>query len=385
VAALAALVPAAEWVTLAGLIAPVRAELWLRDWSLGLLLAAPPAAALLGPSLLRRSGGRAARHLPLVGAALAVIATALAGASRGLWTLLVARAAAGLGGGLRDRGLAAPGPFVAAAAPLSVAVALALPAVAERWLGWRGALAVAAVPGLGALVILARRRGGAVPVTTTPPDPGLRARWRALDRPGRALFAGAALRAGALAALLAWIPAYLERSRGVPRPWAAVQAAVLLVMAALAGAAAARPLEAALARRFRAPARAAAAAAALAAAPTLLVAFLAWRSATHLAALVAGLAFALIAALADLPRDGAEADERETARLAWLLGALPAPALVGALSDRTSLGRAVLAVPLALLAAAAATAWGARTRAAEAARREPAARPVEPRQRGRSR
>jgi len=203
-----------------------------------------------------------------------------------------------------------------------------------------------------------------------------RGRLLAVVGQGAATFA-----AGAMAF---WTPAFLERTRGVPRVVAGVEFGVVVLMAGLGGTfAAARSLER-LRARTAAAERWVAGAAALAAAPLAIAAYAAWRPGAYLVSLVLAqlLLFAAAragaaAVAATTPAAGAARAAAAAATAIALFAEAPAAAVVGLLSDRTSLGRALaVLVPLALVLAAGA--WIAAARHADRAARGPSS----PRARG---
>jgi MFS family permease len=171
----------------------------------------------------------------------------------------------------------------------------------------------------------------------------------------------------AVAAMAFWMPAFLERARGVPRAVATVQLGTIVLMTGLLGAfAGARAADALRARRVREPDLWVCGVATLAAAPCALAAFLTWRPAVYLVALVVAqlllfaptgpVAAAIVARVPPAERASAAALSLLAIQL---LGAAPSPALVGLLSDRTSLGRALLLVPAAILVAGTTWTWAA--------------------------
>jgi hypothetical protein len=373
--------PLVDRAAFAAVLERVRADLWLTDLQLGLAASLP---ALIAGILALRRARAAAIAAPTVAAApgrlrsaaapaLWGAAAALSGVARGAVTLLLARAVAG--GAARalardgaeagdaaspsatDPGDAVPGDAarVATAAALAALGYAGAGAIGWRF-GWRAALVAAAVASLAVAATTAwSRRPAALALP--------RASIARASAGTRATLAGGALVAFAAGALATWTPAFLERARGVPRAIAPLEmgAAVLMAGAAAAWArgVAAEALRRAGASRWLCPG------AALAAAPLALAALLARRPVAYLAALVAALALVLVA-LAALR--GALApklpDDRRGAAvaLAWLAlaGDAPAALLVGAISHRTSLWWAMLAVPAALLAGGALLARAAR-------------------------
>ncbi|HVO18898.1 MAG TPA: hypothetical protein VMU15_06565 [Anaeromyxobacter sp.] len=344
----------------------LRAELWLTDQALGTLVtafaaafaAAPLAPARLAPRL--RGPALLAAGLLLCGAG-----TAAAAGAGGFWSLVAARVASGAGAGLaaspraREPGAGGwqPRPFAGAAGAL--ALGLALGAAAAAWPGWRAA-SLAAGAALAALGVACHLAGGE-PHPEQPPG-------RAAPRPdGRRSVAGrwpaaagVALGAAGLSAMVSWLPAFLERARGVPRPAAGLELGATVLAAGLLGPAlAATPVGAA--GRAPSPAWRAAAGAAVAGlasagalwhssptvyGPCLLVALLSASAATS-------------AALSWLG-GGAGPWPARPLLLAAVAGELSGAFGVGALADRAGFGQALLLLPAALLAAGgllAAAAW----------------------------
>jgi hypothetical protein len=342
----------------AAVLERVRADLWLTDLQLGLAASVP--ALVAGLLALRGARGAGGRLRSMAAPALWGAAAALSGAARGALTLLLARAAAGGAAHAlaRERGVEAA---VAPPDGVRVATAAALAALgyagagALGWrFGWRVALVASAVASLAVAATAAwsRRLAGAAPLALP-----------ARARGSRAALAGGALVAFAAGALVTWTPAFLERARGVPRAIAPLETGAAVLMAGVAAAwargAAAQVLRRLGTSRWLCPA------AALTAAPLALAALLARRPVAYLVALVAVIALVLVAlsALVDALAPRLSADRRAPAEaLAWiaLLGDAPATLVVGAISHRTSLWWAMLAVPAALLMGGALLARAAR-------------------------
>jgi hypothetical protein len=373
IVALVQALPLVDRAAFAAVLERVRADLWLTDLQLGLAASLP--AIVAGLLALRRARGDVAapsaaavrgRLRSAAAPALWGVAAALSGAARGAVMLLLARAVAGgaarsfARGGAETGAAVPPGPPADAA---RVATAAALAALgyagagALGWsFGWRAALVAAAVASLAVAATTAwsRRPAADVPTLASGAPPA---------RGSRAAIFGGALVAFAAGALATWTPAFLERARGVPRAIAPLEmgAAVLMAGAAAAWARgfAAEALHRANASRWLCPG------AALAAAPLAVAALLARRPVAYLAALVAALALVLVAlaALRDALARALPGDRLGAAgALAWiaLVGDAPAALLVGAISHRTSLWWAMLAVPVALLAGGALLAHAAR-------------------------
>jgi len=382
VVAAAGLLGALDRTALAAVVESLRAELWLTDARLGALAAVTVLASLLAtPALERLAARRPLSRLLALGVAVSSAATILSAAARGPLTLLAARMVAGLGRSadttvapaLARDALARPGAGGArrwsplAAIVAGAALGYVLGGAVSRALGWRAALVAAGVPGLLVAAACLRLRAPApAPAGRTPvPAAGAlaeAARDLRADRARLLAVLGRIAATFAAAGMAFWTPAFLERTRGVPRVVAAIQCGVIVLMAALSGTFAGGLAVDRLRPRLRQADLWVAGVAALAAAPLALVAFVAWRPGVYLVALVLALLLvfaaarpasaAIAAAIPPAERAGAAALAALAARL---LAEAPAPALVGLVSDRTSLGRALaVIVPAALLLAGAA-------------------------------
>jgi MFS family permease len=380
------------------LVESLRADLWLTDTRLGWLMTgfivvymlASPAFGVLGD---RRSRPR----LLAFGVALWSVATMLSGAARGYGTLLAARAAVGIGEaayGTISPGLLADhfGParrgrayaFFFAAIPVGSALGYVVGGLTDRTLGWRAAFVIAGAPGLllalACLRLADPARGASERTWIIRGEGGIAATYRRLltNRPYRAAVLGYAAYTFAVGGMAFWMPAFLERARGVPRAVATVQFGVVVVMTGFAGTFGGGFLADALRPRLREAELWVSGIATLAAAPLALAVFTAYRPSLYLVALVLAqlLLFAstgpVNAAIVNAVPPAERASAVAISILAiHLLGDVPSPALVGFLSDRTSLGRAVLVVPAALLVAGLVWTWAA-WRGERAARRRPA-------------
>lgn len=384
---------------ISSLVESLRADLWLTDTRLGGLMTGFVLAALLATPAFGVLGELRRRPRVLaLGVGLWSVATLLSGAARGYGTLLAARA--GVGVGQAAAGAIAPGlvadrfdparrrrayALFLGAIPVGSALGYVVGGLADRTMGWRAAFVLAGAPGLllalGCLRLSDPPRSASERTWAVRGEGGLGAACRRLlaIRPFRRAVVGHAAYTFAVGAMAFWMPAFLERARGVPRAVATVQFGVIVVMTGFAGTFAGGYLAEALRRRLRAAELWVCGGATLAAAPLALVAFMAYRPSFYLVALVLAqlLLFAstgpVSAALANAVPPAERARAAAISLLAvHLLGDAPAPVLVGFLSDRTSLGRAVLVVPAALLVAGAAWTWAA-WRGERAARRGPAA------------
>jgi MFS family permease len=362
------------------LVESLRADLWLTDARLGWLMTgfivvymvASPAFGFLGD---RR------RRPPLLALGIAVWsgATMLSALARSYWALLAARAVVGIGEaayGTISPGLIADhyGPsrrsrayaFFFAAIPIGAALGYVVGGLVDRTLGWRAAFLVAGAPGLllalWCLRLADPPRGGSEHAAPLLGGAGLAAAYRrfAGNRPFRLTVLGYAAYTFAVGGMAFWMPAFLERARGVPRPVATVQFGIIVVMTGFAGTFGGGYLADALRSRFREADLWVSGISALAAAPLSLLVFTGYRPVTYLVALVLAqlLLFASTGPVNAAAMNVVSPAERASASallifVIHLLGDVPSPALIGWLSDRSSLGRAVLVVPVAVLVAGA--------------------------------
>jgi MFS family permease len=364
----------------------LRADLWLTDTRLGFLatgfivvyMVASPAFGILGDRRPR---------LPLlaVGVGIWSIATVLSGFARGYWTLLAGRAAVGIGEaayGTISPGLIADhfGPerrgrafaFFFAAIPVGAALGYAVGGVVDRTLGWRAAFFFAGAPGLllalACLRLVDPPRGAAESTWGTAGAGGIAATYRRFlgNRPYVLTVLGYAAYTFAVGGMSWWMPAFLERTRGVPRTVATVQFGAIVIATGFLGTFAGGYVADALRRRFREADLWVCGASALAAVPATLVVFLTLRPGLYLAALVVAqlLLFASTgpvnaAIVAEVPPAERASAVALSILAIHLLGDVPSPWLIGFLSDRSSLGRAVMVVPVATLVAGIIWTWAA--------------------------
>jgi MFS family permease len=360
------------------LVESLRADLWLTDTRLGWLMTGFVVVYMLASPVFGVLGDRRPRpRLLAFGVAIWSAATMLAGAARSYPALLAARAAAGIGesafgtvspGFLADhfaparRGRAYA--FFFAAIPIGAALGYVVGGLVDRTLGWRAAFVVAGAPGLLLAVACLRLadppRGASERAWATGGEGRIGATYRRLlaNRPYRATVLGYAAYTFAVGGMAFWMPAFLERARGVPRSVATVQFGIIVVMTGFGGTFAGGYLADALRRRLREAELWVAGIAALAAAPLALAVFTTYRPSAYLVALVLA-QFLLFAATgpvnAAIVNAVAPAERASAVAISilviHLLGDVPSPALIGTLSDRSSLGRAVLVVPAAIFVA----------------------------------
>src|SRR5205823_5344981 len=160
----------------------------------------------------------------------------------------------------------------------------------------------------------------------------------------------------AIGALAFWTPSFLERARGIPKAAATVQFGAIVVVTGFLGTYGGGWLGDYVRRRSRQAYLWVSGVATLAAAPLTLVALASAAPAVYWSAIVAAelCLFASTGPVNSAIVNVVSPHMRATAVAAsiftiHLLGDVPSPSLVGALSDAGSLGEAVLIIPLAVL------------------------------------
>jgi MFS family permease len=388
-----------------------RSELALSDAQLGGLMTAFLLVYMCASPVFGALADRGASRPRLLafGVALWSVATLLTAFAHGYASLFLARAAVGIGeaayGTVAPAMIADEHPpdrrgrafaVFYAAIPVGSALGYVLGGIVDHLAGWRAAFLVAAVPGLllsfAALRLRDPPRGAMdlVPMAAHPErsaegakSKGERsaegAEWRgALDVyarllrnvPYRLTVLGYAAYTFAVGGMAFWMPAFLERVRGVPRAQATVQFGAVVVVTGFVGTFAGGWVGDWLLRRWRQAYLGLSGLATLAAAPLALLVFLSPSRPVWLAALVAGqiLLFASTGPVNSVLVGVVAPGERATAVALSIfaihaLGDVPAPWLIGRVSDATSLATGVLAVPAAVLVSGAIWTWAAMRRA----------------------
>ncbi len=364
-----------------------RSELALSDAELGLLATGFIVVYAAASPLFGSLGDRSRRpRLLSAGVFLWSLATAAAGLARSFGALFAARAAVGVGEaaygtispGLianlyppERRGRAMASFF--AAIPVGSALGYVLGGLVDHALGWRAAFLVAGTPGL-LLAFLCLRlpdppRGALDPAEAREAEGGAPAggfRSLLVNRTYRLTVLGYAAYTFALGGMGFWMPAFLERVRGVPRAQATVELGAVVVATGFAGTMLGGWAGDLLARRLRHGYLWLSGLTALAAAPLAWLALADARPAVYLPALVGTqlLLFAstgpVNAVIVDAVAPGHRARAVALSILAiHALGDVPSPPLIGWLSDRSTLGDAVLIMPAAVLVAGLVWTWGA--------------------------
>jgi len=367
-----------------------HSSLALSDFKLGTLATGFLLVYMLTAPVFGALGDRRARpRLIAFGVACWSFATALSGLAVSYATLLAARAAVGIGEAAY--GTIAPslladffpqsrrGRVMAVffcAIPIGSALGFIVGGVVDAHFGWRAAFFVAGVPGLAlaALCLMMRDppRGGEDAGAAAPAPnagAGLRATYVRLVRnsPYVLTVLGYAAYTFAVGGLGFWMPAFLERVRGMSRQEATVSFGEIVVITGFIGTFVGGWLGDYFSKYSRQAFLWVSAIATLIAAPFTWAALATGSSTLYLTAMVAAQLFLFVstgpvnAAIINL----ASPAERATAIAVsiftiHILGDVLSPPLIGALSDAASLQQAVMVVPAAVLAAGLLWCWAAR-------------------------
>jgi MFS family permease len=351
------------------------------DAELGSLMTAFLVVYMLTSPIFGTLGDRGSRmRLIAFGVALWSLATAMGGLVASFAMLFVARATVGVG----EAAYATISPAVLAdyyaperrgrvmaifcsAIPIGSALGYVLGGVVDAHFGWRTAFFVAGVPGLLlaflAFTVRDPPRGGRDPVHAAPASasPGRAVVWSAyatLARNGPYVLVccGLAAYTFALGGIAAWLPSFLERVRGVSHTQASSIPGAILVATGFIGTFAGGWLGDRLLRRHRHAYLWVSGLATLAAAPVALLVFTASSPAVFWPATAVAevLLFASTGPINAMTVNIVPPAMRATAMAAQilfihLLGDVPSPWLIGVISDASSLGTAVLVVPVAVL------------------------------------
>jgi len=371
-----------RWIVAALAESMKHSELRLSDTQLGALMTGFLIVYMLAAPLFGSLGdARSRTRLIALGVAIWSAATALAGLARSYAALFAARAAVGVGeaayGTISPALLADYYPrerrgrvfaIFFAAIPVGSALGYVVGGLADHYFGWRPAFFVAGVPGL-LLAALALRlheppRGAQEPDVVAPAWAGrsagaaTRAAYAALLRNRTYVLTvlGYAAYTFAIGALAFWTPSFLERARGIPKAQATVQFGAIVVVTGFLGTYGGGWLGDRLLRRSRQAYLWVSGVATLAAAPLTLAALAAPAPPVYWTAIVAAelLLFASTGPVNSTIVNVVSPHVRATAVALsiftiHILGDVPSPSLVGAISDARSLGEAMLIIPVAVL------------------------------------
>lgn len=372
-----------RWIVAALAESMKHSELQLSDTQLGSLMTGFIIVYMIAAPLFGSLGdARSRTRLLGLGVAIWSVATALAGLATGYASLFAARAAVGVGeaayGTISPALLADYFPrerrgrvfaVFFAAIPIGSALGYIVGGLVDHYFGWRQAFFVAGVPGL-VLAALALRLydppRGAQDAAGGPASgahgvslgSAARAAYAALvrNRPYVLTVLGYAAYTFAIGALAFWTPAFLERTRGIPKAQATVQFGAIVVVTGFIGTYAGGWIGDYFLRVSRQAYLWVSGLVTLLAAPLTLVALAAPRPAVYWPAIVAAelCLFASTGPINSAIVNVVSPHMRATAVALSIfaihfLGDVPSPSLVGFLSDARSLGEAVLIIPLAVL------------------------------------
>ena len=378
-----------RWVIAAVVESIKRSELALTDTQLGLIGAGFIVVYTATSPIFGVLGDRRGRpRLIAIGVAVWSLATALGGFARGFWSLFVARSAVGVGEAAY--GTIAPavisdlfpierrGRMLAVffcAIPVGSAAGYVLGGLADHHFGWRAAFWIAGAPGLVlSLLVLA---------ITDPPRGGndagsairvLGEHWTTAykrlvaNRPFLLTALGYGAYTFALGGLAFWMPAFLERSRGMSRQEATITFGTIALVTGFIGTFAGGWLGDYFLKRTKHSYLWVSGIATLVAAPATYVALTHPSRSIYLPAIVVAEIFifmctgpvnsAILNAVA--PSDRATALGLSVF-IMHLVGDIPSPPLIGWLSDVSSLEKAFLLIPVAVLIAGIIWLWTAWT------------------------
>lgn len=367
-----------RWVV-AAVVEPIKKELTLTDTQIGVILSAFIIVYSFTSPIFGRLGDRKARP-PLIALGVAVwsLATGLAGFARGFWSLFLARSTVGVGEAaygtiapalladhfpIEKRGRALAVFF--AAIPIGSAAGYVLGGWADKEFGWRAAFWIAGFPGiaLALLVMLTKDPQRGVYDAAEAPratGTGWRHAYRDLFRNSPYILSvfGYAAYTFALGGLGSWMPAFLERTRGMTRSEATVTFGGIVLVTGFLGTFIGGWLGDWLLPRTKQSYLWVSGVATLLAAPLTFVALTSRDKTTFLVSIIAAevLIFMCTGPVNSAIVNAVSPLERATAvglsvLVMHALGDIPSPILIGVISDASSLEKAVLIVPVAIVIA----------------------------------
>ncbi len=384
-----------------------HSDLRLSDARLGLLMSGFLAVYTLTAPVFGALGDRLSRpRLIAFGVGVWSLATTLSGFAGSFAALLTARASVGIGEAaygtiapslLSDYFPAARRGRVMAiffcAIPVGSALGYIVGGAVNAHFGWRPAFFVAGIPGLAlAVLCLGLRdppRGTQDAVPLSDPSPGTggagsglgaakslgaaaEATYRELLRSRPYVFTvlGYAAYTFAMGGLASWMPAFLERVRGLPAATATVQFGEIVVVTGFAGTFIGGWLGDYCAKYSKEAYLLVSAAATVVAAPFVWLALTTASTTVYLACMVIAQLLMFLstgpinACIVNLvaPNHRASAIALSVFSI-HLLGDAISPYLIGAVSDASSLAEAVKIVPVAVLVSGALWGWAAREQA----------------------
>jgi MFS family permease len=370
-----------RWVVAAVVESIKKSELHLTDTQIGLIPTGFIIIYTITSPLFGTFGDRA-RRPPLIAFGVAVwsLATALGGFARGFMSLFIARSAVGVGEAaygtiapalladsfpLERRGRVMALFFMAI--PVGSAAGYVIGGLVDQHFGWRAAFFIAGAPGLLlSLLVLAVKdppRGlhdgvGAGFSRPAPAKAGVYTAYRDLLRNKRYLLTalGYGAYTFALGGLGFWMPAFLERVRGMSHSQATVTFGAITLGTGFVGTFIGGWLGDRFLRRSKQSYLWVSGVATLVAAPVTYVAVSSPHKSIYLPAIIVAevLIFMCTGPVNSAIVSEVNPAERATAMglavfVMHLVGDIPSPPLIGYLSDRTTLEQAFLIVPLAIV------------------------------------
>ena len=363
-----------RWVV-AAVIEPIKQSLGLSDTQLGVIGAGFIVVYALTSPVFGMLGDRR-RRPPLIALGVAIwsLATGLAGFARGFWSLFTARSTVGVGEAaygtiapailsdlfpIERRGRVFAVFF--AAIPVGSAAGYVLGGLADHHFGWRAAFWIAGFPGLllSLLVLLVKDPPRGRFDDHAPRASGTRTidAYRDLihNRPYILAVLGYAAYTFALGGLGFWMPAFLERARGMPRSDATVTFGAIVIVTGFVGTFIGGWLGDKLLAKTRQSYLWVSGVATLLAAPITLLGLMHEDKTVYLTALTIAevLIFMSTGPINSAIVNVVSPLERATAVglsvfTMHFLGDIPSPPLIGYLSDASSLAKGILIVPAAI-------------------------------------
>ncbi|MEO8033425.1 MAG: MFS transporter [Acidobacteriota bacterium] len=378
-----------RWVV-AAVVESIKHSLGLGDTQLGFIGAGFIVVYTMTSPIFGSLGDRRARP-PLIALGVAIwsLATGLAGFARGFTSLFIARSTVGVGeaayGTIAPALLSDHFPYERrgrvfavffAAIPIGSAAGYVLGGLVDKYFGWRAAFWIAGAPGLilSLLVLSVKdpQRGlhDAPETQQTETERGWMATYGTLlhNRTFMLSAIGYGAYTFALGGLAFWMPAFLERVRGMPRTQATITFGAIALVTGFVGTFAGGWLGDYFLKYTKQSYLWVSGIATLLAAPATYVALTSPNRHVFIPAIVIAEVFIFMctgpinSAIVNVVRP----TQRATAVglsvfIMHLLGDIPSPPLIGALSDATSLERAFLVVPVAVLLSGIIWCWAARS------------------------
>ena len=364
-------------------------ELALTDSQAGSLMTGFVIVYMMASPAFGTLGDRGNRtKLVALGVAIWSVATAAGGLAGSFIALFLARAAVGVGeaayGTIAPAMLADYFPkrlrgrvfsVFFCAIPVGAALGYILGGLMDQAFGWRAAFFIAGLPGLalaGLVLLLKDPPRGA---NDAPSKAEARSTdgstWRAYlammrNRTYALTVLGYGAYTFALGGLAFWMPAFLERVRGVPKEDATVQFGIIVVITGLVGTGIGGWLGDYLLRWTKSAYLWVSGVATLLAVPFGFMALMAETPAVYMTGIVMAevLLFVSTGPVNSAIVNAVAPDRRATAValsifVMHILGDVPSPPLIGMISDQSSLATGVLVVPVAVLVAGLIWCWAA--------------------------